>query len=187
MWRQAAIENRVPSRQEKEAAVRRMQARHWSLDSDDRTATRIDDAPLALASFTKIWIAEKAADAARAAGDEVVGVVLNIGGDIVVRGAIAEKVALRNPNADAENDLPLAQLTVQNSAIATSGSYRRGVDISGRHCSHIVDPRTGATADDVLSATVQASDAATAGGLATAFSVLGPKETQQVAGRYPDV
>ena len=30
-------------------------------------------------------------------------------------------------------------------AVATSGNYRRGVDIGGQHYSHIVDPRTGRT------------------------------------------
>ena len=33
---------------------------------------------------------------------------------------------------------------------ATSGGYRRGFDIGGQHYSHIVDPRTGKTAEAIL-------------------------------------
>ena len=44
--------------------------------------------------------------------------------------------------------------------------YRRGA--------HIIDPRTGQPAEDVISSTVMADDPSTAGALATAFTVLHP-------------
>ena len=37
---------------------------------------------------------------------------------------------------------------LRDRAIATSGNYRRGVEIGGRHYSHIVDPRTGETPNE---------------------------------------
>jgi hypothetical protein len=76
---------------------------------------------------------------------------------------------------------------LEDGAIATSGSYRRGVEIAGQHYSHIIDPRTARPAGDVLSSTVKAPDAATAGALATAFSVLALKESRRVASQFPDV
>ena len=165
-----------------------MQARHWVLDTRAGTATHVDDAPLALASFTKSYIADRAADAIMAASDAVDGIVVNLGGDVVVRGSITETVDIRDPRADAENDPNLSQLTVHEAAIATSGSYRRGFDIAGRHYSHIIDPRTARPADEIISATVESSDPATAGALATAFSVaMTPQQSAHIAGRFRDM
>jgi len=130
-----------------------------------------------LASFTKSFIIDRAASAAmKIAG--VHAVVLNIGGDIVARGA-AEPVDIANPRDDAENAAPISRISVHDRAVATSGDYRRGVDIGGVHYSHIVDPRTGRPAGDVISATVVA--------LATAFSILTPAESQTLAASMPGV
>jgi hypothetical protein len=162
-----------------------MQRPHWKLDRAAGTATHLDGAPIALNSFAKSYIADRAAQAALAAGAS--GISLNIGGDIVLRGALSEQVAVANPRADAENDPPLDTLRLTNRTIATSGAYRRGVDINGRHFSHIIDPRTGETAEEILSSTVIAPDASEAGALATAFSVMKPAESQALAAQLRSV
>ena len=113
--------------------------------------------------------------------------VVNIGGDLVVRGALTEPVEIADPKADAENDPPIAEMMIRNRAVATSGDYRRGFEIGGRHYSHIVDPRTGMPADEVISSTVVAPDAAEAGALATAFSVMKPAESRKLAQSLPGV
>jgi thiamine biosynthesis lipoprotein ApbE len=184
-WKLAAVENREPTDAELQKAVVTMQRSHWSLDPAHRTATHLDDAPLALNSFAKSYIASRAADAALAAG--ATGVALNIGGDIVLRGDIKERVAITNPRAAAENDPPIDLILLSNRSMATSGDYRRGFDIHGVHYSHIIDPRTGETAESVLSSTVIASDAATAGALATAFSVMSPEQSRRLAAATPNV
>jgi hypothetical protein len=96
-------------------------------------------------------------------------------------------VDVADPKSDAENGVPIAHLLVRDRAVATSGDYRRGVVIAGRHFSHIVDPRTAMPADDIISSTVVAPDAATAGALATSFSVLTPAESRRLAASIPDV
>jgi FAD:protein FMN transferase len=183
-WKTAAAEQRTPSADELAHAVSEVRRPHWTLDAAARTATHLDDAPLALNSFVKSYIMDHAADAAlRTPG--VTAAVLNIGGDLVVRGNIAEPVHIADPVSDAENSTPAATLTVQDRAVATSGGYRRGFDIAGRHYSHIVDPRTGQSAEGILSATVIAPHPADAGALATAFCVLTPEESRRVAATVP--
>ena len=76
--------------------------------ASDRSATHLSDVPLVLNSFTKSYILDRAARAALAI-DGVSGVVVNIGGDLVVRGDWTEAVAVANPANDAENSEPLAQ------------------------------------------------------------------------------
>jgi hypothetical protein len=76
---------------------------------------------------------------------------------------------------------------VNNKAIATSGNYRRGNMIQNVWYSHIVDPRNGMPANDILSATVVAANATDAGALATAFNVLSTTESMALAATMPEV
>jgi thiamine biosynthesis lipoprotein ApbE len=184
-WKLASIESRTPTDAELHNAVATMQRPHWSLDPVHRTATHLDDAPIALNSFAKSWISNHAADAALAAG--ATGVLINIGGDIVLRGSITERIAITDPRAAAENDAPIDLVRLSNRTIATSGDYRRGVEIHGVHYSHIIDPRTAEPAEDVLSSTVIARDPATAGALATAFSVMSPAQSRRLAASLRDI
>jgi FAD:protein FMN transferase len=186
LWRRAAAERRTPSVDELQAAVATVARPHYRLDAAARTATRLDDAPLILNSFVKSYIVNRAADAAMRAA-RLDGLVINIGGDLVVRGALAEDVRIADPKADAENDEPLARLLIRDRAVATSGDYRRGFEINGRWYSHIVDPRTALPVDQVISATVVAPQAADAGALATAFCVLTPEESLRLAASLPEV
>ena len=185
VWKQAAAEGRTPTKPELSAAVAEMQRPHWRLDAAARTATHLDDAPIALNSFAKSYITGHAADKALAAG--ATGVTLNVGGDIVLRGNVTDSVAIADPWANAENDPPADVVRLSGRTIATSGDYRRGVDVGGAHFSHIVDPRTGETAEGVLSSTVITADPAEAGALATAFSVMKPAESAELAKRLDGV
>ncbi len=186
VWKNAESENREPSPAEIAAAVNQVRQPHWRLDRAAQSAIHLDRAPIALNSFAKSYIAGHAADAALAIPG-VNSVVVNIGGDLVVRGPRPEIVDIADPRCDAENCPPLGQVEIRGRAIATSGNYRRGVDIAGHHFSHIVDPRTGLTADSVISSTVAAPTPADAGAMATAFSVLTPAESQRIAASIPGV
>lgn len=184
VWKEAARQNRLPSTAEINQAVRAVQQLHYTLDKKSHTAWRLSDALLILNSFTKTYIMNKAAAAAMALPG-VSGLVINVGGDILVRGNHTEPVQISNPRADAENDPPLAGVDVRNKTIATSGSYRRGERIGGKWYSHIVDPRTGWPASGVISATVVADSATDAGALATALNVLSPEEGRRLVAPVP--
>jgi thiamine biosynthesis lipoprotein ApbE len=186
VWKSAAAQGRVPTTGEKLQAVAAVRQAHWRLNAVAGTATRLGDTPLAMNSFVKSYILERSAASALTMPG-VSGVVVNIGGDLVVRGAWTEAVGVADPRSDAENSAPVERVTVSDRAVATSGSYRRGVGIAGKHYSHIVDPRTGESAGEVLSATVIAPRAVDAGALATAFCVLTPAESAALARTRPGV
>ena len=184
VWKKAAAQKRLPSESELCAAVASVKRVHWRLDPVHQAATHTSDAPLALNSFVKSYIAGRAADAAL----EVPGVratVVNIGGDLVIRGERSERVEVSDPKSDAENSAPIARLVLRNQTIATSGDYRRGVEIQGLHYSHIVDPRSGMPADEIISSTVVAPTPVDAGALATALSVLTPEESKRLVASIP--
>jgi thiamine biosynthesis lipoprotein len=186
LWKHAAAQQRIPTEQELTAAVSEVQQAHWRLDPVAHTATHLSRAPLMLNSFAKSYIIRRAADAAMASGN-VRATVVNIGGDLVIAGDWKETVQISDPKADAENDPPIDQLLLANRAVATSGNYRRGESIGGHWYSHIVDPRTGQPADEVISATIVAPGATDAGALATAFNVLSPAESIRLAAGLPGV
>ena len=185
VWRNAAKRNRIPSATEISTALSLVRERHYILNAENQTAFRTSDAPLMLNSFTKSYIMNKATNAALTISG-VYGIVLNIGGDIVIRGKHIEEVDVSNPKADAENDPPMSRLQLQNKTIATSGNYRRGELIGGKWYSHIVDPRTGKPAGSVISATVITNNSVDAGALATALNVLSPEEGKKLVSTVPD-
>ena len=99
---------------------------------------------------------------------------INAGGDLYLGGRNPESepwsIGIRHPRSDAEL---IEVVRVSNRAVCTSGDYeKRGAD--GGH--HILDPRTGASANSVASVTVIAPTAMLADALATAAFVLGPAD-----------
>ncbi|OIN58556.1 DUF2271 domain-containing protein [Arsenicibacter rosenii] len=185
LWQQGAIDGQTPSAAAKAEAIDLAGQTHWLLEPASRTATRVSTAPLRLNTFTKSYIINKACEAAMTV-DGIDAVVVNAGGDIIVRGKHAAPIAVVNPRASAENDAPMARLSVQNQAVATSGDYRRGVQIDGNWYSHVVDPRTGEPASEVISATVVHPDAVVAGALSTAFNVASAGEREELTRAYPE-
>ena len=184
LWTNAAKNQRMPTAVEIKAAVVAMKQVHYQLNAPDLTATRLNNIPLVMNTFAKSYIINLAADAALASS-KVNAVVVNIGGDLVVKGDVFDLVNVTNPLANAENDAPLAHLLIHNKAVATSGNYRRGVQIGKNWYSHILDPRTGKPVEGVISATVVAANATDAGALATAFNVLSLTESKALAATVP--
>jgi thiamine biosynthesis lipoprotein len=124
----------------------------------------------------KAYIIDRAAIAATAAAPGIDGVLVNIGGDIVVRGRPCD-IAVADPYAPHENATPLTRLRLQDAAIASSGTYARGA--------HLRDARTGQPAALALSGTVVAADAVTANALATALCLTATDEGLRLVERTP--
>ncbi|MGM9475706.1 DUF2271 domain-containing protein [Pedobacter sp. GSP4] len=186
VWKKAATENRLPSHTELQNAVKQVKQQHYTLNEQDGTATRLDNAPLALNSFAKSYIINKAVEQA-IMSPGIENAIVNIGGDIVIKGNQSENIAIVDPKADAENNAPLTTVNVANMALATSGNYRRGFSVKGKWYSHIVDPRNGEPVSEIISATVIAPDASEAGALATAFNVLSVDEIAKLAAKRKDL
>ena len=187
LWKEAAMKQQVPSGSALETVVEQAQKQHWTLDPVIETATHLSRVPLMTNTFVKSYIIKTVAEKVKNIPG-VNDVLVNIGGDIVLIGNdLNENINIADPLADAENDLPLTAIRIENKAIATSGNYRRGVLINGQWFSHIIDPRNGLPADNVISATVVADKATDAGALATAFNVLEPAEAKKLAATIPGV
>jgi thiamine biosynthesis lipoprotein len=104
---------------------------------------------------------------------------IDAGGDLFLSGRNPEgqpwSVGIRHPRRDGEL---IHTVRVSGKAVCTSGDYERTAPDGSGH--HILDPRTGAAANTVASATVIAPSAMLADALATAAFVLGPEKALQL-------
>lgn len=117
------------------------------------------------------------------------GCLVNAGGDVRAAGPRPDGapwvVGIQDPVAGS-GVFATIQLEA-NRAVTTSGTYQKFVDVGRRRVSHIFDPRTGDSPQEVLSATVVADTAMEADALATACVVLGGREALALLERVPRV
>jgi thiamine biosynthesis lipoprotein ApbE len=187
LWSECARTDRRPTAEETTAALALMSAPAWRLDPAAGTAEHLSVCPLSLNAIAKGAIVERATAAALTPAYGVHGLLLNIGGDLRVCGAMTPTIGIARPWGDSETTEPLARIEVQGRSVATSGNSQRGFDIQGRHYSHILDPRSGNPADRTVAATVIATRGADADALATIFNVLPIAESLRLADALPDV
>jgi thiamine biosynthesis lipoprotein ApbE len=185
LWKRAEKSGHVPGKQQIADAHRSLGGTPWTVDNAGGTATLLTNAPLSFNAIAKGYIVERACDAAMALPG-VRGVLLNVGGDMTVRGEMPGVVGIAPANGDSESAEPEVTIEVNDRSVATSGNAYRGFRINNRWYSHIIDPRTGYPARDVVTATVIARRGADADALATICNVLSPTESLRLVEDLPD-
>jgi thiamine biosynthesis lipoprotein len=93
-------------------------------------------------------------------------------------------VGLRHP---LKPEIRLAEFVLHDQALGTSGSGTQFFRYEGKRYGHILDPRTGWPAEQVLSATVIAPTAEQADALSTALYVMGIDAARSFCERHPDI
>ncbi|MDG2389490.1 MAG: FAD:protein FMN transferase [Planctomycetaceae bacterium] len=93
-------------------------------------------------------------------------------------------VGVRNPLFPNER---LATLMLRNQGMSTSGAGIQFFRHQGKRYGHLLDPRTGLPAENVLSVTVLAPTAAEADALSTAFFVMGLEKTGEYCDTHPEI
>ncbi len=91
-------------------------------------------------------------------------------------------VGIRHPN---RLDRRMAVLRMRNCAMSTSGNEEQFFEHNGKRYGHIIDPRNGRPAEDVLRVSVVAGSAALTDALSTAFYVGGPDLAERYCGEHP--
>lgn len=177
LWRQAAKDNRLPdSSAVAEAASRARAGFRMRRQNRRRVLSRQAAGRFQLDAIAKGAMMDRAVRAALRSFPDCPGLLLDIGGELLAYGEVSWEVGIANPRRAEDNAPPLARVALRNLAIATSGAYARGMTIEGKEYSPIIDPRTGAPAVGVRSATVICGRASTADALATALCIMTPEE-----------
>ncbi|MFB0551967.1 MAG: FAD:protein FMN transferase [Phycisphaerae bacterium] len=162
------------------------------LDDQNRTVQfAVEGMRLDLGGIAKGYAVDKAVEAMQTSG--AIGGMVDIGGDIRCFGAPPKGkehwlIGVQNP--DLNEDIPeqnlILKLKLADGASATSGDYQQFVLIEGKRHSHIIDRKTGTSAQGLSSVTIIAENATDADALATAVSVMGTEKGLALIEKLPD-
>ncbi len=186
LWKKAKKEQKIPSPEEIKRADELVDYRKiilkGSLVKLPTPGMKID-----LGGIAKGYAVDRAIQVLKTKG--VRRALVNAGGDLYVLGTPGWgkkwTVGVQDPRNLEEI---LTTIEASDCGIATSGDYRKYFILEGRRFSHIVDPRTGQTVEEVpMSVTIIAPDATTADALATGVFVLGPGEGISLIESLPGV
>ena len=142
---------------------------------DESTYKRLDVPPFTLNAIAKGAIVDDVARLIEQDYPDISQIVVNIGGDLCVRGRKPVRAGVQSSDDSAS---PLTVIGLCNQAIATSGNARRGL--------HIWDPRTGQPVTHTHLVSVVATSAQLADVLSTACSVLTIQESLALVASTPE-
>jgi thiamine biosynthesis lipoprotein len=114
--------------------------------------------------------------------------LVDIGGEVRALGLNARgqswRIGVELPDPDRSGRVQ-SVVELNEGAMATSGDYRNFIDGDSGRRSHTIDPRSGVPVRHAMtSVSVMAPSAMIADGWATAFMVVGPERTREIAARH---
>lgn len=186
LWRRARRSSEFPSAERLAEARKAVGYKNLRLDAKRHTAQLLAAGMrLDLGGIAAGYAADEAMIVLRKHG--VTRALIDISGDVLAGdappGESGWKIGIAPVTA--ADGPPSRYLSLRNASATTSGDAFQHVVIDGKRYSHIVDPRTGVGLTDQSSVTVIAPDAITADSLATAVSVLGPKQGMELIEKTP--
>ena len=190
LWQFHRREGRVPSEPDIQRVLRRVGSQFLRLEPGSQSVRFArPDMEINLGGIGKGFALDDMAAGLEAAG--VTSFLMHGGGSSVAcrgsRWPDAEQPWRVNiPHPWRRGEL-LASIELHDEALATSGAMQQSFHAGGRRFGHIIDPRTGWPAKEVISATVACPSAAEADALATAFYVLGVDPSRDICNGLPDV
>jgi len=188
VWGFYQRQGRLPSNDEIDAAIAKVGMQRVVLDSDKRTV-QFNNAgiELNLGSIGKGYALDRCAELFSSAS---VSNFLFHGGNssVLARGGQGNSdcwwIGVRDP---LRSERRIFEIAVRNKALGTSGAAVQFFVHRGERYGHIIDPRSGWPAREMLSVTVLAPTAAQADALATAFYVMGPTDSRRYLSVHSEI
>ncbi len=135
-------------------------------------------------SIAKGFIIDKVVDHLKS--KNVISAIINAGGDIRIFGKTKPlKIGIQHPRKP-RNEI-ISVLSVQNSAVVSSGDYERFFEKEGIRYHHILNPRTGYPANNSVSVTVIAETAIIADALCTGLFLMKPEKAIELVNNTKNV
>jgi thiamine biosynthesis lipoprotein len=178
LWKKCAEANSMPTQKQLAEVKKRIGCDKLVLDANDFSIRfTTEGISLDLGAIAKGFAADKAVEEMKKCG--ATGGLVDIGGQIGCFGTTEKNgkwiVGIRNP-VKSENNQIAAKLALSDMAVATSGNYERFYKIGGRRFSHIFNPETEQSVNQLVSVTIIAANGTQADALSTAVSVLGAQK-----------
>ncbi|UPZ36721.1 FAD:protein FMN transferase [Sphingobacterium sp. PCS056] len=185
IWRFDGTMNELPSEGAIRKSVEKVGYEHIVLDSANCTIyLSIPGMKIGFGSIGKGY----AADMGRALMQKksVQAGIVNASGDLSTWGYQPNHtpwlIGIKNP-FKAYKTIKILQM--EESAVATSGSYEKYAEIGNKRYTHIINPKTGYPATGLTSVTIYGPSAEFANALSTSIMVMGQKEGLKLAKKFP--
>lgn len=187
LWRRARRRRRAPKEDNINEALGRVGYRLIEFDTNkQRLRLNKDGMQLDLGGIAKGYVIDEALKVLQEKGFR--RTLVDASGDIGAADPPPGRPGWRIAIAAIDPEAPPAMfLWLKNGAVAHSGDAWQYVEIDGMRYSHLVDPKTGLGLTDRSTVTVVAPNAITADALASAVSVMGPKEGLALIEKTPGV
>lgn len=172
-WGFAGGEFRVPDNAELTGLLADVDASKIEFNENTKTLTLPENMEIDFGGIAKGYTSERVAKIMKEYG--IKSATLNLGGNVKTIGTKPDgsewKIAIKNPD---NTQSYLGVISAKDKAIITSGGYERYFEEDGKVYHHIIDPKTGKSAQNGLtSVTIVCDDGTLADGLSTALYVLG--------------
>ncbi|PKL47849.1 MAG: hypothetical protein CVV39_05175 [Planctomycetes bacterium HGW-Planctomycetes-1] len=178
LWKKCAEANSMPTESQLAEVKKTIGCDKLILDANDfsvRFTTK--GVSLDLGAIAKGFAADKAIEEMKKHG--AIGGLVALGGQIGGFGTTEKNakwlIGIRNPEKSQNNQI-IARLALSDTAVSTSGNYERFYKIGEHRFSHIFNPATEKTADQLASVTIICPNGTQSDVLSTAVSVLGKQK-----------
>ncbi len=180
LWGFTSGDYKVPESDELERTLALVDAGNLSLTESDESAvlSMEEGMEIDLGGIVKGYADDRVGDIFAEYGVE--DAIINLGGDVRVMGTRPDgdlwRVGIQDPE---DTDGFLGGLTLTDTTVVTSGGYERYFEDeeTGRRYHHIIDPRTGSSADSgLISVSVICEDGTLADALSTTLFILGTED-----------
>ena len=181
LWRKARKTKIFPDKDSLTAALQRTGYRYVHIDTLHRSVyLEKSGMQLDVGGLGKGFVVQAALNLIKENGFG--SAMVNAGGKIVTADAPGDQkgwfIGINQPE---EKDSILPQLlSLQNTAVSTSGDIYQYVELKGKKYSHIVNPKTGVGLTSQRNVTAIAPDGTTADWLSTACSILSPRKSMRL-------
>jgi len=187
LWGFGQEKNNVPGIEQLKSKLDLVDSNSLILDEHRQTAyLKKTGMSLDLGAIAKGYATEKAAQVIREYGIEKA--IINAGGNIYALGekgdGIPWKIGIQDPR---DANKIFAILNLKDQVAVTSGDYQRYFEVDGTRYHHILDPRTGKPADELMSVTVIGEDSTIADILSTSFFILGVDKSLAYINEHPGI
>jgi len=188
LWQKAADINSAPTEKQLEAAREKVGYEKIILNESDLSVRfAVEGMKLDMGGIAKGFAVDEAMDTIMRTGCQ--GAMVDLGGNIRCFGTTAkgEKdwlIGIQNPEVNSPNQNILT-LKLTGQAVATSGDYRRFFEVEGHSRSHILNLRTGESAEGLSSVTIITQKATDADALSTAVTVMGAEKGLELIEKIP--
>ena len=188
LWRNCKTQGRIPTQQEIDICLARTGMDDVHFDHDQQTVSFMKAGlTLNLGGIGKGYALDRIGENLKARG--VSHWLMHGGRSSVLASGLHDEangwpIELNNPLFPGERFMTIL---LKDAAMATSGSGTQFYRHLGKRYGHIIDPRTGWPAKDMMSVSVIAPSSAEADALSTAFFVLGMEKTLEMCDNRNDL